>query len=259
MTVTSTLSSYLAIARNLAKWQTVTRKSPDIASQIEYFVAHIHKIKSADELIRNPRLFNFAMSAFGLGDMTYAKGLMGKVLQQGVVSDKALANRLGNSNIRAFAKAFDFAAHGADTTSSASLKDDVVARFVEQSLESSQGKQNPGVELALYFRRNAPNLTSVFGILADKNILKVVQTALDIPPVTSKQPIDTQARMLSSKIHLADFKDPKKLESFIARFAALYDSNNAANSGASTNPLLSDPSAPAMGVDLLLKLQKLKR
>lgn len=259
MTVTTTLSSYLTIARNLAKWQTITRTSPDVASQIDYFTAHIDKIKSADEFIRNPRLFNFAMSAFGLGDMTYAKGLMSKVLQQGVASDKALANRLGNSNIRAFAKAFDFAAHGADTTSSASLKNDVVARFVEQSLESSQGKQNPGVELALYFRRNAPNLTSAYGILADRNILKVVQTALDIPPVTSRQPIDTQARMLSSKIRLADFKDPKKLETFIARFAALYDSNAAANGGASASLFLSDPASPAMGADILLNLQKLKR
>lgn len=257
--MTTTLSSYLTIANNLGKWQTITKKSPDVATQIDYFVKHIGEIKSADELIKNPRLFNFAMNAFGLGDMTYAKGLISKVLKQGVVSPTALANKLNNPNIRAFAQAFDFAAHGAGTTSSPALRSEVVDRFVERSLETTQGKMNPGVELALYFRRNAPKVTSMFGILADKNLLKVVQTALDISPMTSAQTIDTQARLLSSKIKLADFKDNKKLEAFIARFAAMYDSSNAAPNGLSPNAILFDSSAPTMDANLLLNLQKLNR
>jgi hypothetical protein len=258
----TTLSSYLTVANNMEKWQTITQKSPDVSLQVKYFKDNIGKIKSADELIKNTRLFNFAMTAFGLGDMTYAKGLMKQVLHQGVAETDALANRLNNPNIRAFAKTFDFAANGASTTSSATLEADVVNRYTEQSLEKTQGQQNPGVQLALYFRRNAPNVTSVYGLLADKNLLKVVQTALGISPMTSAQPIDTQARLLTSKVKLADFQNPKKLEAFISRFAAMYDSTagGADSAGSAANAILFDASSStAMDVNLLLNLQNLKK
>ena len=146
----------------------------------QYFENNIGKVTSAQQLVDNPRLFDYAMTAFGLSDMTYAKGLMEKVLQQGVTSSTALANTLDNTNILSFAKAFDFTDNGATTTASSSLVDLVVNKYVENSLETAQGQQNPGVQLALYFQAQAPNVTSVYQILADKNLLSVVQTALGI-------------------------------------------------------------------------------
>jgi len=60
-------------------------------------------------------------------------------------------------------------------------------------------------------------------------LLTVVQTALGISPLTSAEPLDTQAHLLSKLVNISDFKNPAKLQSFIERFAAMYDSNN--NSG----------------------------
>lgn len=223
----STISSYLQVSKNLNKWQAITARKPEVALQTKYFSENIKKAKSADDLVNTPRLFNYAMNAFGLGDMTYAKGLLEQVLQQGVSSKSALANTLNNPNIQAFAKAFDFAASGSSTTASSDLVTNVVNRYTENALEADQGRQNPGVELALYFERHAPGVTSVYGLLADKNLLTVVRTALGISPLTAAQPIDTQKKLLSSKLNISDFQDPKKLQTFIARFAAMYDSNSA--------------------------------
>lgn len=222
----TTLTSYLQIAANLTKWRSIAAKSPDVAIQSKYFQDNIGKVKSIDDFMKDARLFNYAMTAFGLGDMTYAKGMIEKVLEQGVTSSKALANTLNNSNIKAFAQAFDFADNGADTTSSSTLVSNVVNRYTEQALETSQGEQNPGVQLALYFQQHAPDVTSVYGILADKNLLTVVQTALGVSPLTSAQSVDTQARMLKAKLDITDFQDPKKLQDFITRFSAMYDMNN---------------------------------
>jgi hypothetical protein len=233
--MTTTLSSYLTVANNLGRWQSITSKTPEVSVQTTYFQDKIGSVKSADDLLSNTRLFDFAMTSFGLGDMTYAKGLMKQVLQQGVTSSKALANTLHNPNILAFAKAFDFVDNGASTTSSSALVANVVNRYVENSLEKSQGEQNPGVQLALYFQQHAPAVTSIYGILADKNLLTVVQTALGISPNTSAQPIDTQARLLSSRLKVSDFQDPAKLQKFIARFAAMYDLNNSDATGGSNN------------------------
>ncbi|WP_400765229.1 DUF1217 domain-containing protein [Methylosinus sporium] len=260
----TTLASYLQIANNQAKWQAITAKSPDVATQTKYFKDNIGKVTSVDAFMKDTRLFNYAMTAFGLGSMTYAKGLMQKALDGGVSKNSALANTLNNANIKAFVTAFDFADNGATTTSSSTLVDNVVSRYTEQALETSQGQQNPGVQLALYFQQRAPSLTSVYGILADSNILTVVQTALGISSSTSSQSIDTQYRLLSSKVNLADFKDPTKLQQFISRFAAQYDYNNGgdANSQSSLLSTLFDSSSSgsSFGLDssLLLNMQGMK-
>lgn len=257
----TTLSSYLQIANNLTKWQSITAKSPDVAVQTKYFEDNIGKVTSAEDFMKDTRLFNYAMTAFGLSNMTYAKGMMTKVLEQGVTSSSALANTLNNSNIKAFATAFDFADNGATTTSSTTLVDNVVSRYTEQALETGQGQQNAGVQLALYFQQHAPSVTSIYGVLADSNLLSVVQTALGISPLTSSQSIDTQARLLTSKLNVSDFQDPTKLQSFISRYAAMYDYNNGgdANSQSSLVATLfassSDSSGSGIDSSLLMSLQ----
>jgi len=230
----TTLSAYLSIARDAGRWKALVAKSPDVAMQTTYFQANIGKVKTADDLIGNARLFTYAMSAFGLGDRAYAKGLMKRVLQQGVSSPTALAYKLNDPNILAFAKAFDFAKNGAQTTQSASLVQSTVDQYTQNALEKGQAQQNPGVGLALYFQRKAPAITSAYGLLADKKLLQVVQTALDISPMTAVMPIDQQASMLGKKIKFADFKDATKLQSFISRFAAQYDYKYGAGSAGAT-------------------------
>ena len=237
----TTLSSYLSIARDTTRWRTITAKTPEVALQTKYFQANIGKVKSADNLMKDTRLFSYAMKAFGLGDRLYAKGLMKQVLQQGAGAPTTLAYKLNDPNILAFAKAFDFAKNGAQTTASASLVQTTVDQFTQNELEKGQAQQNPGVGLALYFQRKAPALTGPFSLLADKKLLQVVQTALDISPMTAVMPIDSQAAMLTKKLNIADFKDATKLQTFISRFAAQYDfkygATSASGSG-STNAIL---------------------
>ena len=221
----TTIGSYLTVTRNLERWRGIAAKTPDVANETKYFRAKIGKATTIEALLKDRRLFNYAMKSFGLGDRTYAIGLMRKVLEQGVADTKALANTLNDPNIRAFARAFDYKGGNA-TVGSESFAQDIVDRYVEQAMQAQQGARNAGVELALYFRARAPQVTSVYGVLADKKLLQVVQTALDIAPASSAQPIDTQARLLKAKLNLENFQDPRKLDTFISRFAAAYDMKN---------------------------------
>ena len=252
LSMTTTFSTYQTISANLTRWQTITAKTPAVAIASAYYTANIGKVTSIDQLIGNQRLFSYAMTAFGLGDMTNDKGLMRKVLQGGVTDSKALANTLNNPKILAFATAFDFAGKGTAATSQTSATTAVVSSYVEQTLETNQSSQDTGVGLALYFQRKASSITSVYSILADKNLLTVVQTALGISPLTSAQNIDVQAQNLSSKIKLSDFQDPKKVQAFIGRFAAQYDLANSSSAGASTS------ATGGLSTDLLLSLQGLR-
>ena len=72
--------------------------------------------------------------------------------------------------------------------------------------------QNEGVRLALYFQRKAGDITSAFGILADKALFEVVRTALALPVGMSQADIDVQAAMITKRLDLADLKDPQKVD-----------------------------------------------
>lgn len=199
----------------------------------KYYQDNIGKVKTPDDLINNYRLFSYVTTAYGLGDKVNAKALFQKVLTQGVGSASNLAYTLNDPSILALAQTFNFAANGTSTTSSAAVTKDVVSRYVEQNMESEQGQSNPGLQLAMYFKQNAPNIKSVYNILADKSLLTVVQTALGISSLTSGEDVDTQARLISKKLNIADFQDSTKLQKFVEKFAVMYDINNSSSSQSS--------------------------
>ncbi len=237
----STLSTYLQVSNNLTKWQTVTASEPEVQQATDYYEANIGNAKTPSDLINNYRLFSYVMTAYGLGDMiSYGKGLIEKVLDQGTGSQSDLAYTLNNSNILALAKTFDFADDGTSTTASQAVQSTVVQNYVEQTLESNQGQLDPGVQLALYFQRNAPNITNAYDILANSNLLKVVQTALGISPYTSAEDIDTQAAMLTSRLNFSDFQIRPSCSNSSREFCVLYDENNP---GATTSLNSATPNA----------------
>jgi Protein of unknown function (DUF1217) len=196
------------------------------------------------------------MKAFGLSDMAYAKALIRKVLAGGVSDPKSLANTLNDPRYKALAATFNFALNGPDTTSLQALKKTTVSRYVEQTLESSAGQQNQGTQMALYFQRMAPNITSAYAMLGDRTLLRVVQTALGLPPSMSLENVDTQARMITSQLKIADLHNPVKLRKFVERFTAAYDSQNPMAAPAPPSSALL-VNAPGIGSDLLLSLAKL--
>ncbi len=260
----STFTTYMSIANNLSRYQTMTASDPTVAQATKYFQANIGSVTTPAQLVNNPRIFNYVMNAFGLGDMTYAKSLIQKVLEQGTTSSSALANTLDNPNILALAKAFNFSLYGSSTTKTIAATSDVVNKYVMQTLETNQGAQDPGVQLALYFQQNASSITDGYSILADQNLLTVVQTTLGISSYTSAENIDLQAKQLNNLLNYSDFQSPAKVQTFLERFAAQYDLNNASSSTSSAtstivSPLLTTASASTgFSTDLLMSIQNLK-
>jgi hypothetical protein len=82
----TTVGTYLSVTKNLDRWRGIAARAPQVASDTKYFLANIGKATTIDALMKDRRLFNYAMKAFGLGDRTYAVGMMRKVLEQGVDS-----------------------------------------------------------------------------------------------------------------------------------------------------------------------------
>jgi uncharacterized protein DUF1217 len=261
--MTTTYASYMQIANNLDRYTTMTSKETDVASATKYYKDNIGSIKSVDDFMNNDRVYRYAMKSFGLEDMTYAKAMVKKVLTEGVDDKNALANTLSDKRFLALAQAFDFKTYGDQTTTRAAVTTGAVDSYVRQTMESEQGEQNEGVELALYFSRKASSIDSPYDILADKSLIKVAQTALGLSEYTSYQDVDTQAKTLSKLIDFTDFQDPAKVQKFLAKFTAMYDAANpsASTSGsAAPSILLGSTGGGSVGIssDILTAIQGLK-
>ena len=202
----------------------ITAAETDVSRETAYYAAHIGKVTSIDDFLGDQRLFAYAMKAFGLTDMTFAKAFMRKVLTEGVcaptepsptgspTSAMRTSPRLSISRLLAPRGDPD---DGGDHPGTSTI-------LCARRLETEPGAKNEGVRLALYFQRKAAGITNVFQILADPALTKVVQTALglsDSSPAMAN--IDQQAAYSPQKrLDLADFQDPAKLSKFLQRFAA---------------------------------------
>jgi hypothetical protein len=220
-TLSTTTSTYLSIENNLARYQTMIANEPAVKTATEYYAANIGKVTSISDLVGNYRLLSYALTAYGLGDQVDNKALVTQVLEGGVSSSKALANTLANPNWAKFAAAFNFAANGASSISTASAISTTESAYDEQALESQQGQQDIGVQLALYFQRVAPTITSSYNVLGDENLLEAFQTIFGVT-LNTYGSIDTNASIVSKLMPMSDLTDPTKLKQLTERFTAQY-------------------------------------
>ena len=254
---------YRMVEASFDKQQTAFRNSAPVKREIDYFKTAIAKVTSADDLVKDYRLFRFVLSAYGLDSQIDAKAFMKKVLAQDPNDTDSLSNKLVDSRYQAIAKAFNFYNVGNANLKKASFIDGLVDKYVTAEFEKSTEQNNPGVRLALYFKRMAPTVTSWYQIMGDKPLYEVVRTALQIPAAGSETGVESQAKVLEKRIGLANLKDPKFLESFINRFLANYDQTNAPATlsvASLIQPLSpSVSSGVSLGASTILGLAALKR
>lgn len=235
-------------------------------TESEYYNTTIDSIGSVDDLLKDTRLVTYIKKAFGFGGETISDETLKRVLTSDPFASKSFVNVAPNTKFRELAAAFNFSAEGAAKRVSAGQaqdQDDLVRTqdlYIRQTMEETAGEQqSEGVRLALYFERKASTITSAFSILADKALLEVVLTALSLPDSVAQADVDTQAKMLEKRLNFADFKDPKKLDKFLTRFAALYDVANPSTTSSVPSILLGQQQSALIGEDLLTSIQSMKR
>ena len=254
----TTSLAYRLISTDMERSLSRTADKPSVERDVAYYRENIAKVTSVDDFMKNDRVYRFAMKAYGLEDMTYAKAFIRKVLEEGVDERGSLANKLSDGRYRELAEAFNFARYGAATTSFGRTQQGTVDKYVRQTLEEDAGRQNEGVRLALYFQRKAADIDSPFDILADPALLKVVQTATGLSPLTAAADIDKQATLIAARLEIDDLKDPEKLGRFITRFTSMWELENSPAAAAVPTVLTGQPRAFGISGNLLASLQNLK-
>jgi len=222
----------------------------------EYFLENIGKIETAEDLVKDYRLLNIALGAFGLEEDSYKKALVQKILEDGTTADDALANTMGDDRYVQFSEAFGFGP--GETVKTGSLQDmaDLIYTNKVQAFEKAVGEQDQDLRVAMYAQHEvlalAEDGTSVdtkwFNVMGQPALQDMFVTALGLPESFGQIDIEQQLDVMKDRAYalfgsddLSIFSDPDQLKkltnTFLAR-AQIADFNASQSSGATALMLL---------------------
>lgn len=177
----STFTSYQLIARDIPKAIDRIEADPVTKRDTDYYLANIGSVKSIDDFVKNTRLFTYAMKAYGLGDMAYAKAFMVKALKEGVSDSDSFANKLTDKRYAEFVSAFNFAALGADATSYNPAQQGVTKNYTAQiGLGALQNGFDYYKGETSYFVSNISNVKSIDDLMGDNRLLTYAMAAFGL-------------------------------------------------------------------------------
>jgi len=176
--VLTTLASYRLVTSNLERTLSNTAKQAQVARDTSYYLENISKVKTVDDFISDTRLFKYAMKAFGLEEMDYAKAFMRKVLESDLNDSASFVNKLADKRYLEFAKAFRFTPSGGVqpgvVTAQDSASEDATIGLYSQARTR---KGESAASEATYYGNRIGNITSVDQLLSDERLFKFALTA----------------------------------------------------------------------------------
>ena len=141
----NTFTSYNLINRDLSRSLERVQSQPMVQRETEYYQENIGRVTSIEEFVNDDRLFRYAMKAHGLDDMAYAKAFMVKVLEEGISDPDSFANKLTDKRYVEFARTYNFAAGGADTTNYNPAQKGTVDKYLTRAIKNGTAPNDPAL------------------------------------------------------------------------------------------------------------------
>lgn len=190
----STYLNYNLVSRDLQKSITKISQQADVSRDTAYYKENIGKVTSADDLLKDFRLYSYATKAYGLEDMAYAKAFLRKVLESDLSDQNSFANKLSDKRYREFAAAFPFGTTSADTKTaqSANQTDDMIGLYTavaKRGVDAIDANKN-------YYNLTIGKITDVNALLGDDKLRDYVFSAYGIDKSTWSH--DTISKVLGS-------------------------------------------------------------
>lgn len=215
----STHLSYQLITRDLDRSIQRIESQPMVQRETEYFRDNIGKITSIDEFLDDTRLFNYAMKAHGLQDMSYAKALMRKALEEGIEEPDSFANRMTDKRYADFVRTFNFVERGASATSYNAATDGTAERFAERALMQNIPTEAVADDIAK-FREAMAEITSPEELFEDEHLSAFIVYAFELQDYAGRTEflLEVLAGGVDDSESLAHTHDEGRLLDFAAAF-----------------------------------------
>ncbi len=207
--------------------------SNEMARDAEYFREHAASLQTAEDLVSDRRMLKVALGAFGLSDDINNRYFLKRVLEDGTLSNDALANKLSDKRYLEFSKAFGFGDFAIPRTQLSDFADKMIAAYQTQAFEASVGDQSNELRLAMNAERELSDIAAGtqsetskwYQTMSSPPLREVVQTAFGFPSSFVALDLDQQLGALkdASQRYLgtsevSDFADAEIREDLIRLF-----------------------------------------
>lgn len=212
------------------------KKDPVTLTALSQFKLALGKAKDVTAALRDPRVLAVLLPAFGLADQLDYPGLVQKALLADPKEPKSLLAGL-DQRFKNAATSLDLKNKGLAGLTDAKVQQTLTDGYLQYQYQKGLDAQAPGMSDALYFLKNAATVKDVYGVLGNAVLRRVVTGALGLPPQLAIQPIESQAKAVTSRLPLADLRDAKKVQMLAQRY--LMTQADAAGGGGAGNSLFS--------------------
>ena len=204
--------------------------TPQMARDMAYFRETIGQVTSAAELVQDFRLLRVALTAYGLQDDLPNRAFIQRILEDGVVNEDALSNRLADKRYRAFAQDFGFGTGLLPLSRLPGFADRLLARFEAQSFEQAVGEVDGDMRLALNAARELPEIAAEGGrdstlwlrVMGNTPLRSVFETAFGLPTSVGTLDLDRQLSIFQDRAEAAfgegsvsQFTDPERMDELV--------------------------------------------
>ncbi len=186
-----------------------------------YYLTNISKVTSIDELMADQRLLTYAMAAFGLDSTTESPQRVRDMLEGGVSDPASPANKLNDKRYANFVAAFDFAEHGAQTTSRDAVLKDVPNQYAAGTRLVLVRPNAAYIKAeADYYKANISKVKSITDLMANPRLLSFAMAAhgLDASTETPKRIREMLAGGIQDPQSPANKLTDKRYANFVAAF-----------------------------------------
>ncbi|WP_207462312.1 DUF1217 domain-containing protein [Azospirillum sp. SYSU D00513] len=169
-------------------------KDPYVSRETQYFRENIGKVRTVDDLMKDRRLYDYAINAYGLDSMSNSQAMMRKVLSEDLSNPAATANRLSDPRFKQIAQDFGMAVgsnRSGDVKRVESFIDAYVTALYQKRTGENVGKvplpsqteamdairEEPAIEAEIeYFRSKITDVGTPADVRADKRLMTFALT-----------------------------------------------------------------------------------
>jgi hypothetical protein len=224
------LSALAVVERQGGDLQARFANRRDIVADIARFRETAPKLADVDALLKDRRALTLVLEAFQLESEIDKRAILRRVLTENPSGEGSLVNRLADPRWKQLALAFDTGSSGGPPFALASTVNVVIEGALTNRFEKEMGEANQGMREALYFRRMAGQVISVGQLMADRALTEVARGALGLPKQFGLLSFEQQRDLLTRRLDLEQFKDPKAVARLAQRYLAQLEPVEAAAS-----------------------------
>ncbi len=170
----STYLGYTNATKDMATTLNRVASQSDVKRAQTYYDANIGSVKNVDDFLDNYQLYNYAMTAYGLGDMTYAKAMMKQVLTSDLSDPNSFANKLSDPRYKEFAAAFNF---GVSSTPQAAQSTAQASTLTDLYTQSFSTEESDAATATSYYDTQIDKVKNVDQLLNDPQLKDYVLQA----------------------------------------------------------------------------------